>query len=216
MVKARDQAEEYANGIPVEEGRPPFPIVSDVGYSIELFSDFCNSGIYTPFPSARGNRIYLEDLRKPEILERLRLIWTDPLSLDPSRESEKVTNALAVQLGDLAKSLEASGHSPDEVAKFLMRCVFAMYAEDSGLLPYDSFTQMLTALAYEPEKFSASATDLWTAMKTGGHSSALGHLVLLFKGYPFDDVTALPLSREQLGFWSRPPKATGRPLKRPS
>lgn len=198
MIKAKAQAEEYANGIPVSEGRPPFIIASDIGYSIELFADFGDLGIYTPFPSARENRIYLADLRKPEIRERLRLIWTDPLSLDPSRESEKVTKEIAVILGDLAKSLEASGHTPDETAKFLMRCVFTMHAEDSGLLPYDSFTQILTAMEGDPERFSSAATDLWSAMKTGGHSSALGKQVLLFKGYLFDDLTALPLSQEQL------------------
>ena len=34
------------------------------------------------------------------------------------------------KLAELARSLEASGHSPAEVGGFLMRCIFTMFAED--------------------------------------------------------------------------------------
>lgn len=199
MMKARAQAESYARALPPEEGRPPFLLVVDVGYSIECFAEFSQSGgVYTPFPSAWENRIFLEDLRRDDVRERLRRIWSDPLSLDPSRMSGKVTNDIAARLGRLAKSLEDSGHDPELAAMFLMRCIFTMFAEDVDLLPYDSFTQMLSRLEEKPENFADAATDLWRAMKTGGVSSFLMKKVLHFNGHLFENATALPLTRDQL------------------
>lgn len=91
MVKARGQAEQYARALPTDEGWPPFLIVVDVGHSIELFADFSRSGkTYLPFPDPGSFRIKLEQLADPEQREKLRTVWTDPLSLDPSRRSAPV------------------------------------------------------------------------------------------------------------------------------
>lgn len=198
MIAAKAQAEGYARGLPAKDGRPPFILVADIGFVVEVYADFRDTGIYTPFPSARDYRITLEDFRKTEVQERLRAIWTDPLSLDPTRESAKVTQALAVKLAGLAKSLEDGGQSPDDVSQFLMRCIFTMFAEDVDLLPYDSFSQMLENLQNTPEGFAAAATDLWTTMQTGGQSSSLGRQVLNFRGYLFQDAKALPLDKKQI------------------
>lgn len=47
MERARNQAEQYARALPAEEGRPPFLVIIDVGYSIELFAEFtCTGGTY--------------------------------------------------------------------------------------------------------------------------------------------------------------------------
>ena len=80
MIAARIQAERYAYALPAKEGHPPFIIVADIGHTIQVYADFNDTGFYAPYPSARENTILLEDLRKPEIRERLRKIWTDPLS----------------------------------------------------------------------------------------------------------------------------------------
>jgi hypothetical protein len=85
LLRARSQAEEYARALPASEGRPPFLVVVDVGARIELYAEFSRSGAtYTPFPDPRSHRIEMSDLAKPEIRERLRRIWLEPLSLDPS------------------------------------------------------------------------------------------------------------------------------------
>ena len=63
------------------------------------------------------------------------MLWADPLALDPSRASARVTRGVAVHLAEVAKSLEAAGHTPEAVAGFLTRCLFCMFAEDVGLLP---------------------------------------------------------------------------------
>ena len=144
LLRARSQAEGYARALPAGEGRPPFVVVVDVGHRIELYSEFSRSGAtYVPFPDPRSHRITLEDLRNPEARERLRRVWNDPDSLDPSRESARVTRQIADRLAGLAKSLEASGHAPESVAQFLMRCLFTMFAEDVRLLPEHAFRDLL-------------------------------------------------------------------------
>ncbi len=76
-----------------------------------LFADFTRSGkTYVAFPDALTHRIRLEDLADAAVRDRLRLVWTDPLELDPSRRSAKVTREVAARLAELAKSLERSGH----------------------------------------------------------------------------------------------------------
>ncbi|MGH8189886.1 MAG: type IIL restriction-modification enzyme MmeI, partial [Rhodanobacteraceae bacterium] len=151
MLRARSQAESYARALPASEGRPPFVAVVDVGRVIELYSEFSRSGAtYTPFPDPRSHRIALTDLRKPAIRERLRKLWLEPLNLDPSREAARVTREIAARLAELAKSLERT-HAPETVARFLMRCLFTMFAEDVKLLPSDSFRDLLVQYADQPE-----------------------------------------------------------------
>lgn len=94
--------------IPPEDGRPPFLMVLDVAFVLEVYADFAQSGIYTPFPNPREHRIYLKDLDNPDILERLYLIWTDPLLLNPALATERATNDIADLLARLAASLEQS------------------------------------------------------------------------------------------------------------
>src|SRR5688572_30647156 len=144
MKKAKEQALRYARSLPTTEGWPPFLAVVDVGYCIDLYADFARQGkTYVPFPDPVSYRITLEDLHREEVLERLRLLFTDPLELDPSRRAARVTQELAGRLAKLAASLEQAGHKPEQVSGFLMRCLFTMFAEDVELLPGNSFTQLL-------------------------------------------------------------------------
>ena len=76
-------------------------------------------------------------------------MWIEPLALDPSRRTAKVTREVAAKLAELAKSRERSGYAPDLVAHFMMRCLSTFFAEDVGLLPKDCFTSMLTKLCDE-------------------------------------------------------------------
>ena len=143
MVKARGQAEQYARALLTDEGWPPFLIVIDVGHSIELFADFTRSGkTYLPFPDPGSFRIKLEQLADEKQREKLCTVWTDPLSLDPSRRSAKVTRELADRLARLAKSLETEDNDPSRVSQFLMRCLFTMFAEDVDLIPDNCFTDL--------------------------------------------------------------------------
>jgi hypothetical protein len=199
MLRARSQAEGYARALPASEGRPPFVLVVDVGHRIELYSEFSRSGAtYTPFPDPRSHRVALTDLRRPEIRDRLRSIWNEPLSLDPSRVSAEVTQKIAAQLATLARSLEHAGHSPEIVAQFLMRCLFTMFAEDVKLLPAASFLNLLIQYAEQPDVAMRMLAQLWRDMDSGGFSAAIASDVLRFNGKLFKTPDTLPLDRAQV------------------
>ncbi|MFA6173950.1 MAG: DNA methyltransferase [Kiritimatiellales bacterium] len=199
MLRARGQAEQYIRALPAAEGRPPFLVVVDVGHSIELYSEFsCTGGAYIPFPAPGAHRIFLRDLERADLRERLRGIWTEPLSLDPSKRSARVTREIAGHLARLAVSLEADGHSAERVAAFLMRCLFTMFAEDVGLLMRHSFTNLLESLRDTPDHFIPMVEELWQKMNSGGFSTTLRTNILQFNGGLFADGKALPLTRDQL------------------
>ena len=199
MIAARGQADQYAREIARTEGWPPFLIVADIGHSIELYADFARAGrTYLPFPDPRGHRIFLRDLEREEIRERLRMVWTAPLELDPSRRSARVTREVATQLARLAKSFEDTGHTPEKVAAFLMRCVFTMFAEDVQLIPKGKFTEFLESLREDLAIFPQMMEELWQRMNTGGFSPILKTRLLQFNGGLFADSAALPVGKEQL------------------
>lgn len=200
MLKAHNQADQYTRALPIDEGRPPFILVVDVGRNIELYAEFSRSGAtYTPYPDPRNHRIRLEDLRKDVVRERLRAVWLDPLSLDPSRRSARVTREIADQLARLAKSLEVDGHSPRLVASFLMRALFTMFAEDVGLLPKRGFTELLQRLKSKPDTFAPMLEHLWQTMNSGGFSPILESTLLKFNGGLFAEAQAIALDRDQMG-----------------
>ncbi|HZS04252.1 MAG TPA: DNA methyltransferase [Blastocatellia bacterium] len=199
MLKARGQAEQYAKALPASEGWPPFLIVVDIGHSFELYADFTRSGkTYLPFPDARSHRFLLGDLLRDDLRARLKLIWTDPLSLDPSRRSAKITREVATRLAALAKSLEESGHAPETVAAFLMRCIFTMFAEDVKLIPQGRFTELLESLLDDVGIFPQMIESLWQTMNAGGFSPILKTKLLQFNGGLFENCEALPISKQQL------------------
>lgn len=199
MLRAHNQADQYVRSLPADEGRPPFIVVTDVGRSLELYADFSRSGAtYTPFPDSRTHRIELDDLRKEEIRARLRAVWLDPLSLDPTRKAARVTREIADALARIAKSLEAQGHPPETVAGFLMRVMFTMFAEDVGLIPERSFTELLESLRDAPQSFVPMIEGLFREMNGGGFSVVLRTDILRFNGGLFAEARALPLDRDQI------------------
>ena len=214
MVKARGQAEQYAKALPTDEGWPPFLIVVDVGHSIELFSDFTRSGkTYLHFPDPGSYRIRLDQLANDDQREKLRAVWADPLSLDPSRRSAKVTRELADRLARLAKSLEASGDEASRVSQFLMRCLFTMFAEDVDLIPAASFTELLESLRGDTGNFPEMVRSLWESMDTGGFSPILRAKLRRFNGGLFEDCEALPLNDDQLELLIEAGKANWREVE---
>ena len=199
LLRARGQAEQYARALPAAEGRPPFLLVVDVGNVIELYAEFTRSGAtYTPFPDPRSHRIQLADLRDDATRQRLRTVWLDPLSLDPTRLSAKVTRDVAERLAEVARVLEAAGHAPEVVAGFLSRCLFSMFAEDVGLLPKRAFVDLLESLKDNPAQFIPLVGEVWRAMDRGEFSAAVRADLLKFNGKLFKNPQVLPLDRDQI------------------
>lgn len=200
MRNAREQAEQYARALPTEHGWPPFIIVADVGHAFEIFADFSGQGKnYRQFPDRSGYRLYLDDLRDEGVRNRLRAMWLDPHSLDPAKHAAAVTRDIATRLASVSKLLEERGHQPEPVAHFLMRCLFTMFAEDTGLLDPGCFTELLADARANPESFTPLLEDLWRSMDVGGFSPVLRKTVRKFNGGLFAERTAIALHKEEIG-----------------
>ncbi|GAB2963656.1 hypothetical protein GCM10027048_35940 [Hymenobacter coalescens] len=200
MQAARQQALGYVRALPADEPRPLFVLVVDVGHCIDVYSNFAGVGdSFVPFPDQIRFRILLPALVEESTRTLLRQIFLDPKALDPSRRAARVTRELAGRLARLSAQLEQAGHNTDVVAQFLMRCLFTMFAEDTGLIPKTSFTGVLTEyrtpelLPFLPDVLS----NLWHTMDTGGFSSELKARIKRFNGKLFHDTTALPLNADQ-------------------
>jgi hypothetical protein len=207
MLKAFVQARDYVRALPTDEPAPPFLLVVDVGHVIEVRADFSLTGrAYQPFPDPLTYRIRLDQLADEKIRERLKLIWTNPAALDPSKRSAEVTREVAKHLAELANSFEKAGHAPKVVAEFLTRCLFCMFAEDVGLLPNDQgkpgFSALLNSLPANGEGFETMLRTLFAEMNEGRSkeiSVVLRRKLLRFNGGLFADNTVLPVNGTQLG-----------------
>lgn len=200
MVQAKGQAERYAKALPVAHGWPPFLLVADIGYCIEVYADFTGTGkAYAQFPDRSRYRIMLEDLRDEDVRKRLRAIWTEPKALDPAIQSAKVTREIADLLAKVSRRLEARGYNAENVSGFLMRVLFTMFAEDTKvLLPENSFKTLLREHIGNPQMLHYSLTALWKAMDKGEFAPALRMQVKRFNGYLFKDTDAPELDGEEL------------------
>ncbi|WP_183505980.1 class I SAM-dependent DNA methyltransferase [Methylobacterium brachythecii] len=213
MHNARLQAEGYARSLPNDHAWPPFILICDVGNVIEAFADFSGQGRnYSQFPDRQSFRVYLEDLRQSAVRDRLRAIWSDPLSLDPARQSAKVTRGVAERLATVSRALEGK-HDPQEVAHFLMRCLFTMFAEDVELLPQHSFRDLLARCEKDPAKLQPLLGQLWEAMDTGDFAYGIEAKVRRFNGEFFKSRAVLPLSAEQIAELRRAAEANWREVE---
>lgn len=180
--------------------RPPYIMVLDVARTL-LVCDRWN-GTYGGFNAAR--RIDLRTLAEhPADARLLRDIWIDPARRDPRRRAQAVTEEIARLLAELAATLERRGHDQERVARFLIRCVFTMFAEDVHLLPDESFRRLLADVT--PGEFAEATEGLWRAMDAGGR---YGHRRLLrFNGHFFHDSEALPLDAAEIALLRRAAEA---------
>lgn len=199
MLNARRQAEDYAKALPASHGWPPFLIICDVGHCFEFYADFTGQGKnYVQFPDRQRFRVYLDDLRDAAVRERIRTIWNTPETLDPTRHAARVTRAIAQRLAAVSKALEKK-HDPEEVALFLMRCLFTMFAEDVELIPKDGFKTLLRDCRDNPGAFMPLVAELWKAMDEGLYSTAIRAQMKRFNGKLFDKAKVFPLGREEIG-----------------
>ncbi len=119
------------------------------------------------------------DLLQPRKLAYVRWLLTDPNEFLEERKRElgeraALTEALAKQFATLSDQLREYKHdgqsvwSSLQIARFLTKLVFALFAEDIGLLPKldnKPIFQTLIALAREmPEAFAPSLQELFQAM----------------------------------------------------
>jgi len=176
-------------------GNPPLLVVCDLA-RFEIHTHF-NSTV------PRVYRFTLDDLAADpgEPLRILRAVFTDPETLRPTRLREDLTKLAAKDFADLATALRARGHHPHTVAHFLDRLLFAMFAEDAGILPKDLIDRLASATKGDAAAFSAALHDLFGKMAKGGGLFGVERIEW-FNGGLFDDaevITLAPAEMETIG-----------------
>lgn len=179
------QLQQYA----VALDNPPLLIVSDVGTTIRIHTNWTNS-------VSKVYEIAIADLGDPEKRGLLKSALSDPEALRPTKTRQQLTEEIAGEFAQLARSLRERGHPPDDVAHFINRLVFCMFAEDVKLLPDAIFTRMLERALEDPAEFESFASDLFRAMKTGGRIGF--EKVAWFNGGLFNDDFAFALTKEEI------------------
>ncbi len=124
-----------------------------------------------------------------------------------------MTETLAAQIGKVARSLQqresvelADAKSRKEVnvaqrknlriARFLNRIVFCLFAEYTGLLPKNLFTDILKSSLDDPAHFVETTEALFKTMRKGGlfGKDRIRH----FNGHLFDDFTVFQLTEAEI------------------
>jgi hypothetical protein len=184
LDNAYAQLKRYADAL----DNPPLLIVSDMRTII----------VHTAFTNAvkQTHTFTLNDLEDPTKRNSLRCAFTQPDHFRPGLTRDVVTAQAAGKFSELAHVLHARGFEPREVAHFLNRLIFCMFAEDVGILPNQIFSKMVNASTAHPTTFKANAASLFKAMADGGVAGfeQIDH----FNGGLFDNDSVLPLEAEEL------------------
>ena len=167
---------------------PPLLIVSDM-VRFRIHTNWTNS-------VSKTYEFTLDDLADAATRDRLKWALSDPERLRPGETRQALTERAAATFAALAHALRERGHDPQEVAHFVNRLVFCMFAEDVGLLPDAMFTRVLEQARQQPEAFAELAQLLFQAMALGGRVGI--EPVAWFNGGLFDDDLALPLEKAEI------------------
>jgi type II restriction/modification system DNA methylase subunit YeeA len=139
---------------------PPLLVLCDLDRII-IHTNFTNTA------SAR-HEIALAEIGEPRSLEILRALFFSPDKLRPGQTSEAVTKLAAEKIAEIADSMRKRNLDAQEVAHFLDRVVFCMFAEDIGLLPTAIFTRIAQTASNDPSRFCQLVGSLFKSMSTGG------------------------------------------------
>ena len=181
---AFDQLRQYALALE----NPPLLIVSDM-HRFRIRTNWTNS-------VSKTLEFALDDLVNAAVRDKLKWAMSDPERLRPGETRQTLTERAAKHFAQLAQSLRDQGRAPQEVAHFVNRLVFCMFAEDVGLLPDAMFTRMLEHARRRPEEFATLARDLFGAMSVGGRVGF--EAVEWFNGGLFEDDATLPMDKTQI------------------
>ncbi|MCY4018160.1 MAG: N-6 DNA methylase [Chloroflexi bacterium] len=147
---------------------PPLLVVTDINHW-EIHTNFVNT----------QNRPYIinhsEIDSKPEVLSLLRDMFHSPQSLHPRHHTERVTVKAAEAFQLIADNMRQWDAQPTQIAYFLTKLVFCMFAEDVRLLPTAAgdnpdgiFTHIVKQSLNRPSIFKQYLQHLFAAMNDGG------------------------------------------------
>jgi len=163
-----------------------------------VVTDLRSIVIHTNFTNTvkREYRFDVEQLADFETRQILDAVFHNPERLRPGVSRAAVTQEAANKFTELASALRARGHEPGEVAHFLNRLLFCMFAEDIGLLPGHLFTKLVERSQNDADLFEKRSRELFTAMHRGGDVAFEN--IEHFNGGLFEDAATLRLTTAEL------------------
>lgn len=191
--KKKDLDAAYAQLLQYREAleNPPLLVVCDLN-RFEIHTNFTG----TPAEVHEFElQDFLTDAQRP--LELLRATFNDPDKLRPGKTRDELTAQAAEKFASLAEQLRDAGHDPQDVAHFLNKLLFCLFAEDSGLLPEGLIARLTEGAKAEPTTFSSGLKQLFGLMAHGGGMFG-PEPIEWFNGGLFDNDLSLPLKTEQI------------------
>ena len=147
-------------------GNPPLLITSDT-QDIFIHTNFTNT-------VKRVHRVTFDTLLDGSGLDLLKRAFYEPESFKPAETQEQVTRATAERFSRVAGTLQKWAKSegeridPEQLAHFIVRLLFCMFAEDIKLLPAHVFTSLVKQTYTDMHQFEQSLRLLFAAMRDGG------------------------------------------------
>jgi type II restriction/modification system DNA methylase subunit YeeA len=186
LDRAFAQLQQYA----VALDNPPLLIVSDME-RIRIHTNWTNT-------VSERHDLALQDLRDAAKRDLLRNCFTNPEALKPVQTRQALTEQVATNFAAIADRLRKRGHHPHDVAHFVNRLVFCMFAEDVGLLPNKLFEGLIknSRGAAGEKTFPARAAMLFETMRKGGLYG--NDEIDVFNGGLFENDATLPLTYQDL------------------
>ena len=163
-----------------------------------VVSSFSLIRIQTNFPGKETvvHDIPIAELTNSEQLNKLRSIFFAPQEFDPGRTPEDVTKETALLFKDIVEDMERFRPADERLAKYLNQIVFCLYAEDTGLLRKDLFTDITENHFRDPPRFNQAVNRLFAEMSAGGMFGA--DVVRRFNGDLFSGAEPVELSERAL------------------
>lgn len=203
--KDLDRAFRQLNDYRGELEQPPLLMVCD-HFSFRIVTNFTNSRqVRWSFTlNELGSNTKIEsdppvfDPAAP--VELLRQAFENPGSLNPSERSAKLTQDAASRFGEIAEALRTRSNGkalpPLEAAHFLMKCLFCLFAEGTGILPPKTFSNILALSKEFQDEIQQAMTDLFRAMANG--SNFMYQRVRHVNGGLFDGTPAPKLRESEI------------------
>ena len=154
LEKAYEQAMDYVRALPDQPLLPQAVIVSD--FQTWHFHDLTKDGALTVFQ--------LKDLRKYVTLFRF---MVDGQDSTPIHEQDPVNRKAAEKMARLHDAMKAVGYDGHPLEVYLVRLLFCLFAEDTGIFESGQFTSFISnCTAKDGRDLAARLAELFQVLNT--------------------------------------------------
>ena len=178
-------------------GNPPLLVVCDMEY-FEIHTNWTNtekwiyrfrnpdimSDTSVDVSTASGPA---PDAPALSALQVLKALFEDPQRLKPQKTTDQITQDAARMFGKISDELRKWKVDDMRIARFVTRVMFCMFATDVGLLPRQTFSEIIAVhrKSGDDKAFRKRLSDLFAVMNTGG--SLWLYEIPYFDGRLFED-----------------------------